>query len=340
MSNATITGRVLSPMREPLTDFNGTVTVEIYDALKSITTYGHGEGTEDVFDTQGDKLYVGAAAVVNGEFTIKVAMPSVVADNFRPATMMLYAAASNSNAEAIGANREFYVYGLEEPDEADTIAPTISIMALNHAAFKSGDVVNSAPLLIAEVSDNVGLNLSQTGIGQQMTAIIDGADSYNDLSAYYTPFDDPQIVGGAINYAFENLSEGAHTMRLRVFDTSGNAAEKTIDFFVDESQAPQIFDVYSDANPASVEANFYVKHDRPENIVEVKIEVFDLLGHPIWSGVSKGMSDMDTSAPVTWELTDFSGRRVSRGIYLYRASITTDNASYQSTSRRIAVTAQ
>ena len=129
-------------------------------------------------------------------------------------------------------------------------------------------------------------------------------------------------------------------MRLRVFDTSGNAATADLDCFVDDNLRPQIFAVYSDANPATTAANFYVRHDRPENIVEVTVTVFDLLGHALWTGSSKGMSDMNTSAPVTWDLTDSAGRRVNRGIYIYRASISTDNANYETASRRIAVAAQ
>ncbi len=340
MGNTTITGRIVDPQRRLLSDFNGTVNVEIFDALKSITTYGNGEGTEDVFDTQGDKLFAGAARVVNGEFTLSVAMPATVADNFRPAMMSFYANSDNTKAEAIGVNRDFYVYGYEEPAVADTIAPQIRYMLLNHSGFVSGESVNSAPMLLAEVSDNVGINLSSTGVGHQMSVTIDGSISYSDVATFYTPNSDGSTIGGTISYAFENLSEGSHTMRLRVFDTSGNMAEQEIDFVVDNSLTPQIFDVYSDANPASSVANFYVTHDRPDGIVSVTVDVFDLMGRPIWSGTSKGMSDMNTSAPVSWDLTDTAGRRVSRGIYLYRASISTNNSDYQTASRRIAVTAE
>ena len=142
------------------------------------------------------------------------------------------------------------------------------------------------------------------------------------------------------NYPFEDLTAGAHTLRLRVFDTSGNVASQTIEFFVDDSLAPQIFDVYTDANPASESASFYVRHDRPENVMEVTITVYDLLGHPVWTATERGTSDMDVSSPVTWDLCDMAGRRVTRGIYLYRATITTDNAHYETASRRIAVTAR
>ena len=113
---------------------------------------------------------------------------------------------------------------------------------------------------------------------------------------------------------------------------------RTISFTVTDDLAPRIFDVYTDANPASTAANFYVRHDRPENLMQVTVTVYDLMGHPVWDSTVKGMSDMDLSTPVTWDLTDYSGRRVQRGIYLYRASVTTDNTHYETASRRIAVT--
>lgn len=339
LSNTEITGRIVTPDGTPIEDFNGTVNVEIYDALMSRVTNGNGDGSIETFDTHGDKLFAGSARVEGGKFTLRAPMPSTVADNFRQGTMSLYAAADNSDAEAIGVERRFYVYGFEEPAAPDTIAPRIETFVLNHKDFISGDGVNSSPVVLATVSDNVGINLSASGIGQQMTLIVDGTRTYTDLAAYYTPAADGS-ASGSIAYQLENLTEGSHSMRLRVFDTSGNAATADLDCFVDDNLRPQIFAVYSDANPATTAANFYVRHDRPENIVEVTVTVFDLLGHALWTGSSKGMSDMNTSAPVTWDLTDSAGRRVNRGIYIYRASISTDNANYETASRRIAVAAQ
>jgi hypothetical protein len=293
----------------------------------------------EVFDTHGDKIYTGAAEVKNGLFTLNMAMPSLIADNYRTATLSMYAVSKDESTEAIGANRDFYVYGFEDPEQADTECPEIKAMVLNHSGFKSGDRVNSSPVLLAEVSDNVGINISTAGIGQQITITLDDVTSYTDVSIYYTPNSDGS-ASGSISYPFDDLTAGAHSMKLRVFDTSGNAATKTIDFFVDDNVAPQIFDVYTDANPASTSCNFYVRHDRPENIVSVSVTVFDLMGRALWTGSAKGMSDGDVSAAVTWDLCDSVGRRVPRGIYVYRAKITTDSDNYETASRRLAVTAQ
>ena len=85
--------------------------------------------------------------------------------------------------------------------------------------------------------------------------------------------------------------------------------------------------------------NFYLTHDRPDALITVAIEVFDLLGRPVWTSTMTGMSDTLRSFPVTWNLTDRAGRRVNRGIYLYRASITDPEGHTSATeTRRIAVT--
>lgn len=338
MANVTVSGRVTSPDGTPLTDFDGVVSLELFDAEKSLVTNGRLDDAIIPFDTDGDKLFAGSAPVRGGQFEIKIAMPSVVSDNFRPAAMSAYAYATNSNAEAIGVNREFYVYGYREPEKPDTEKPVIDSFVLNHSGFKPGDTVNDAPMVIAHVSDNVGINLSTAGIGQAMTLTLDALTTINDLSLYYTP-DPDGTPGGTINYPLSGLADGAHNLRLRVFDTSGNFAAQEIAFDVRHDLNASIFDVYTDCNPASDHASFYIRHDRPGLVSTVAITVYDLMGRPVWTGSQRGASDMDLSAPVTWDLTDNAGRRVQRGIYLYRASITVDGTNYETVSRRIAVTA-
>jgi hypothetical protein len=49
---------------------------------------------------------------------------------------------------------------------------------------------------------------------------------------------------------------------------------------------------------------------------------------------------MFTSSPITWDLTDYGGHRVKRGIYLYRATVSDDNSGDKTATaaRRLAVT--
>ena len=75
-------------------------------------------------------------------------------------------------------------------------------------------------------------------------------------------------------------------------------------------------------------------------MVTVSVTVYNLLGHPLWTRTVTGVNDMFTTTPVTWNLCDSAGRRVPRGIYLYRATITDNGETFDTGSRRIAVTAR
>ncbi len=145
---------------------------------------------------------------------------------------------------------------------------------------------------------------------------------------------------GSISYQLNDLTPGLHNLRLRVWDVYNNVSEKTITFNVVKGLAPEIADVYCAANPASVETSFYVKHNRPDAVVSVTIEVYDLMGHRVWSTTQAGRSDMYTSIPVTWDLTDVGGRRVPRGIYVYRATISTDGIKEATKAKKLAVTGE
>ena len=171
-----------------------------------------------------------------------------------------------------------------------------------------------------------------------MTLTLDGTVSFNDLVSFYTPTYAEQGTLGNITYQLNDLAPGPHTLRLRVWDVYNNVGEKTINFTVVNGLAPEIADVYCAANPASVETSFYVKHNRPDAVVSVTIEVYDLMGHRVWSTTQAGRSDMYTSTPVTWDLTDMSGRRVPRGIYVYRATISTDGVKEATKGKKLAVT--
>lgn len=335
-----VAGCVTAPDGSLLENFNGVISLEIYDSERSLSTLGHGEaGTIEHFEDYGERVYAGSAQVRDGRFSLNVAMPSEIAQNFRPATMSLYAYSTEDDTEATGLWRDFYVYGYDESREPDKNAPVIESMVLNHSSFTNGSVVNQSPMLIASVRDDVGINVSNAGIGHQITVTVDGNKSFTDVPYYYTPSSDGS-PSGVINYPIDELQAGNHTLSLKVWDTAGNSASKEIEFFVQENLAPKVYDVYTDANPASTQANFYLSHDQPDQMVTVYVTVYNLVGSPVWSGSASGRSDMFLSVPVTWDLTDTSGRRVNRGIYLYRAWITSDGQTYETASRRIAVTAK
>ena len=318
-------------------------TVTLSDAERSYTTEGreNDDAGPYAFDEQGQQLYTGRANVKDGHWTLTFVLPSEISDNFRVATLAMSAESDDKTLTAAGANRDFYVYGFDEKSVTDDVPPVIEAMYLNHESFASGQAVNSTPMLLARVSDDKGLNLSQGGIGHQMSVTLDGRLYLSDVSSYFIP-DATGYPEGDIIYPLPELEAGHHTAMLKVWDIGGNSATASIDFIVDPSQAPKIFDVYSDANPASTEANFYLSHNRPDAMLSVRIDVYDMAGRHVWSDTTRGRANMYLSAPVKWDLTNSAGQRVPRGIYIYRATVMTEAtatspAASSAVAKRIAV---
>lgn len=336
-------GDILDFSGQVATNFNGSIVSTLYGCQESITTHGYGgaeEGRQVTYLDRPNRLAINVDSVNGGHFTVRVIIPSEVNneyDNYSPSMINLYAYDSRDTLEAKGANSDFYIYGYEDDEVADTIGPNIITMGLNDETFVNGSDVNESPLLLATVSDDSGVNFSSAGIGHSMTLTLDGTISYNDLLSYYTPQFAEEGTLGSISYQLNDLATGPHTLRLRVWDVYNNVSDKTISFNVVKGLAPEIADVYCAANPASVETSFYVKHNRPDAVVTVTIEVYDLLGRRVWSTTQSGRSDMYTSTPVTWDLTDAGGRRVPRGIYVYRATISTDGIKEATKAKKLAV---
>ncbi|MDE6461021.1 MAG: hypothetical protein K2K52_09385, partial [Paramuribaculum sp.] len=309
----------------------------VYD---TVTTLGRNiddtTGQSLVFDEHGERLFSGRDSVLTGEFELKISMPAELADNYRNALISLNAR-SGAGEDAIGTFTDFYVFGSDENVPQDTVPPVISKFYINHPTFVAGDRVNDTPMVLAEVSDDIAINLSTSGIGRAMTLKLDGVTTFSNVADYFTPYADG-TPGGTIAYPLSTLSEGSHDLTLRVFDTSGNATEATINFVVDPMVQPEIFDIYTDVNPASVEANFFVNHNRPDETLTVTVSVYNLMGMLVWSKTVTDRSDMFTSAPITWNLHDLGGRRVGRGIYIYRADVSVNGVRRISKGKRIAVT--
>ena len=344
----TVSGRVLDGEGNVDTSFNGYVTPVLYDAEYSTVSQGHTEykddgsvvdGTKEAFDEIGERIFVGRAPVKAGEFSVKVAMPMEISGNYRPATLNLYAVSDDNTRDAVGISRKLYVYGYANDVERDTVAPVIEYFGLNGDKFRSGQTVNATPMVMARMRDDIGINISSAGIGHQVSLQLDGARTYPEAVHYYAPGNDG-ATSGTLNFLMPELSAGPHSLRLRVWDTSSNMSEQQIDFIVDPSQRPEIVNLYATHSPASELTNFIVSHNRPDMVMSMKVEVFDLNGRPVWSGEQKGRSDMELSQPMTWYLTDRAGRRVPRGIYVYRATVSTDSEQFVSASRKLAVTAQ
>ncbi|OUN72606.1 hypothetical protein B5G10_06885 [Barnesiella sp. An55] len=334
-----IKGEIYTPQGEKATDYNGIICPTVYDSEVSVVTHGYGEeGEVFEFSERSNRLYVGKDSIVGGQFEIAFKMPREInfADDRGLINLYCY---NDQDQEGSGNESNFIIGGFNDNSNDDFDGPEIYYAFLNSQDFQNGDEVNESPMLIAEVYDPSGINISDAGIGHQMTVTIDNQTLYTDVASYFDPaIGDPGR--GFINYPLSDLSEGNHTLKLKVWDTENNSSEVELAFTVKAGLKPVIYDLYADQNPASTSTNFYLRHNRPDAIINVTISVYNLMGIEVWRYTGRGLSDMYRSYPISWDLTDSSGRRVPGGIYLYKALISTDNEHEATRSKKLCVTGQ
>lgn len=341
-SKVKIKGRVTDADGALLADFNGRVVPTVFDAERAITTYGHPSVGEDdgkvmTYNDRKNRLFTGSFAVKGGLWEATVIIPEEIDNNYSPALLNMYAY-SDDLREANGATTQFYVYGYaEDSEDRDTTDPEILGIGLNSYMFRDGGIVNSSPLFVAKVRDDSGINISSSGIGKQMTLIVDGRRVYEDLVDQFTP-DPDDYLAGEVQYTIPTLDDGDHQLMFTVWDNAGNNTSRTLDFKVKSDMQPSV-NVYTDASPATAGVTFYVAPDLPLEGTHCHIGVYDLSGRMIWDAQAVDSGNPATPMQARWDLTDRGGARVARGIYIYRCTVTDGKGGETVVAKKLAVAA-
>lgn len=338
MGTGVIEGTVVNTDGSTATDFNGNIILDLYDAEMPVTTIDRASDSKvTVYNDRRTRLSSVMAKVKEGQWSATIMLPSEIDNNYSPALISAYAW-TDTGREANGNTDRLYVYGYNEDQGADSEGPEIEKFYLNSSAFADGALVNSSPIVFANVFDQSGINISDSGLGHKMSITIDGKKTYNDVSIYYT-HDTERIGAGSIAYPLDDIEPGKHTLSFTVWDNANNSSTASLEFNVGAAVDPVISHLSTDANPASTDVTFTIGIDRPNTKVECLLEVFNLEGRKVWHHTEDVSTDRDSRIRVKWDLCATAGSRVPRGIYLYRATVTAPEGTYSSSTRKLAVTA-
>ncbi len=323
LSQATIKGIVTTVDGTKATGFTGKVYADVFDKVQRIATLNNDKTGGFVYRDRPNKLFSGVAEVKNGEFEISFVIPRDIKYNYGTGRVNFYAEDAGSGAEAQGMLEQFYIGGSDENIEYESDGPEVK-MYLNVTDFQSGDKTNESPLFVAEVSDKSGINQVGSGIGHDMTLIIDDDPGMiYSLNDYYTS-EINDHTRGSLRFKLPELKSGKHTLTFRVWDMLNNSSTQTLDFEVVRGLEPTIFKIYNYPNPVTAYTRFVVEHDRPETVISTQVDVFDVSGRRVWTFLQSTLDE------IHWELKDDFGRQLSPGAYMYRISIRTTKGLVES----------
>lgn len=316
-----VKGHVEDGNGNKLSNFNGTMYPTVFDKSVEIQTLNNDGHGVFKFDLQNKKLFKGKAGVNNGEFTFQFVVPKDIAYNYGNGRLSFYT--ENQLIDGSGFSYDFIVGGTDPNAPDDNVGPDIELF-MNDENFIYGGITDENPVLIAKVFDEHGINMAGTGIGHDITAILDGkTDDPIKLNDYYSASLD-SYQEGEISYPFEDLDEGSHKLTLKVWDVYNNSSEATLEFVVQEFSELNIDKVLNYPNPFTTNTEFWFEHNQPNTVLDVKVQVFTISGKVVktidkvieTSGYNQNMHN-----PIRWDGKDEYGDKLGRGVYVYKLQV-------------------
>jgi len=329
-----VSGHLETEGGDMLSGYNGMVYPKVFDKERTVETLSNDGGPIFTFSSRNSILYSGEATVSDGRFSFGFYMPKDINYAHGPGKISYYS--KNSDIDAQGYYENFDVGGVNTDNVDDQEYPLIELY-MNDSFFVSGGITDANPELLAFVSDNYGINTTGNGIGHDLTATLDG-DQINAviLNEFYqanvNSFD-----SGVIRYPYSNLESGAHTVTVKVWDIHNNSSESSLDFVVMESEEMMIEQLYNYPNPFFDRTWFSMEHNRPDSNLRLVLRIYSMNGDLVRVIDMQIQSPGYRLEPVEWDGCTSGGASMGAGIYIYQATLSTEDGEQDSASGKLII---
>jgi hypothetical protein len=334
LSEVTIEGQVQSMDGARMTQFNGEVYPVIFDKRYTAQTLGNDASSQVTsFEMQNKVLYKGKSTVENGAFSFTFLVPKDIDYSFGNGKLSYYAASQETDAG--GYFNDVIIGGTAEQQGADNEGPEITLY-MNDREFEEGDVVNETPMLIADLYDESGMNTVGNGIGHDLLAMMNkNTDNVIVLNDFYSAGLDT-YKSGTVNYPFNTLPVGKHTITVKAWDIHNNSSEKTIEFIVSDNITPEITRMVGVPNPFSTSTAIHIEHNLFNERMTLTVQIYDISGRLIRSlGLFDKQSDGYKIPPIIWDGEDANGNRADKGLYVYSVLVVSKNKLVSKTGGKL-----
>ena len=320
LEKTSVSGNIIGFNGEVLTNFNGQLFMTVFDKVQVRKTLANDSGSsERPFITQDRQLFKGTATVTEGRWTIDFVLPKDIDFSYGEGKFSFYA--HNGETDATGFFTDVFIGGVSTDGLADDLPPVIKLY-MNNDAFISGGMTDANPDIYIQLSDDNGINVSGTSIGHDIEAILDGDDKnsiiLNDF--YLASLDDH--TSGEVRYPLAGLAPGRHTLKVTAWDLANNPGEAYLDFYVVDGDGPIVKNFFNYPNPFNEITYFQFEHNRPDAVMQVNIDIFDITGQFVENIQLKDyVSGGYRIEGIEWDGTDHTGSSISPGLYVYRMRI-------------------
>lgn len=297
-----VSGTVNSKGGEIDTNFNGTMTITIFDAPDQKKTLAQNAGDKKnppVVTVDETILATYAAEVRDGRWSATVTVPPVSRENLSN-RVALYAVSNDPLAKIAAGTTTISIGAVGDTAPTDDTPPSIDEMYINNpGCTETGNDIT----LVATVSDNeTGIALSPSMMDSAPRLYVDGIEMPHAVRLI-------PCGNGAytMKHDLASLTDGRHSLRLRVMDMAGNSAEKTISFIV-VSENASTATITADRTVARTEIELSLDHDLDnEPVTRLFIEnihgdIVDSIDNPSFPYLWQPSSDIPDGTYRAWAI--------------------------------------
>ncbi len=320
LSLVTIAGHVENNGGGVMNSFNGIVSPVVYDKVNKVKTLANDGGVAVEFNVRNNILFSGKTKAENGRFRFTFIVPRDINYSFGDGRISYYG--SGGNEDMSGYFNGLTVGGFSDSSPGDNEGPEIKLY-INDTLFRDGGITDNNPRLLVFIGDRTGINATGSAIGHDLTGYLDN-DSERPfiLNSYFeNDFDD--YTNGKVIYDLGYLSNGGHTVKVKAWDNSNNSSEASISFLVEPNGKFMLRHIISYPNPFSGQTSIRAEHNRPDEYLDITINIYSLDGRIIKIIKTKDITSGYVLTPVTWDGTLEGGKRAGKGIYPYSVTVIT-----------------
>ncbi len=325
-----ISGEVVDVNGNLLSNFNGDVFPTIYDKPQTVSTLGQDNGSPiQNFQVQRSIIFRGRATVTNGKFSFEFIVPNDINYEFGAGKVSYYARDPAQFTDASGFYDKLIIGGTSSDNQDDDEGPLVEVF-MDDENFVAGSEVDEDPILLINLTDDLGINVTGNSIGHDLEAVLD-EDSRNPivLNDYYEA-DTDNFRSGKVRYPLFDLEPGKHTVTVRAWDVANNSATGQTEFIVAANGRDALSHVLNYPNPFTDRTCFQFDHTLVGQNVEAIVQVYTISGRLVKTltrnyDFSDGSIRQDDC--LEWDGLDDYGDQLARGVYLYQIRLRGDETT-------------
>jgi hypothetical protein len=310
---------------DPLTQsfqagFNGEYQIEVRDKPVASKTLGD-ESSPFEFEDEAVLVFRGQGKIESGILQARFLVPKGINPEFGKGKLRIRGWDSSTGLQAMGSLSPL-VGGKKLTNNQDTSGPQI-IPKVN--AQNEGPFIFSSPNLTIEAAliDQSGINVSGYIPGQDLTIQLND-QSPIILNEHYLATNG-SYQEGTFRIYLEGFVEGKNSVTIRAWDNVGNESMKIFEVEIKGSQTIQILGHKVFPNPATIESNFEIKHNRRGENLNLTLEVYSLTGQILFSESFRLIKAEEIIQNLTWIFLQRQTKYPAKGTYIYKLELQSES---------------